>query len=117
MGYFVEAGITFQTAAGDQQDFNSTKPGKAFLSIRYVFTQLDSNTMEVFFDNRKKPQGMRMEAGVLVKERINHRLSYFEATQGRSLPTLYREQQRLGMDYRLAREVPENCTENRIINS
>jgi hypothetical protein len=103
LGYFVEAGITFQTAAGDRQDFNSTNPGKAFLSIRYVFTQLDSNTMEAFFDSRKKPQGIRLEAGVLVKDRIKLRLSYFEATQGRSLPTLDKAQWRFGMDYRLAR--------------
>jgi hypothetical protein len=103
LGYFVEAGITFQTAAGDRKGYSSTDQGIAFFSIRYVFTELDSNTMEAFFDNRIKPQGIRLEAGVLVKDRINLRLSYFEATQGRNLPTLDKAQWRFGMDYRLAR--------------
>jgi len=102
LGYFVEAGITFQTAAGDRESIRSGDQGKAFFSVRYVLTQLDSNTMETLFDNRVKPQGIRMEAGVLVKDRINLRLSYFEATRGAELPTLDKAQWRFGMDYRLA---------------
>jgi len=102
LGYFVEAGLTFQTAAGYRGDYSTPNQGKTFLTIRYVLTQLDPNTMESFFGSRVKPQGIRAEIGVLVKDRINLRLSYFEATQGRSLPTMDSAQWRFGMDYRLA---------------
>ncbi|HKK38606.1 MAG TPA: hypothetical protein VJ949_04275 [Cryomorphaceae bacterium] len=103
LGYFVEAGITFQTAAGDKESIKSSDHGTAFFSIRYVLTELDSNTMETFFGSRIKPQGIRLEAGVLVKDRINMRLSYFEATRGTELPTLDKAQWRFGVDYRLVR--------------
>ena len=103
LGYFIEAGITFQTAAGVKERFKSNDQGKAFFSIRYVFTELNSSTMEALFGNRIKPQGVRLEAGVLVKDRINLRLSYFEATRGTELPNLDKAQWRFGMDYRLVR--------------
>jgi hypothetical protein len=64
---------------------------------------MDPNMMESLFDNAVNPQGIRIEAGILVKDRINLRVSYFEATVGTELPTLDKAQWRFGMDYRLVK--------------
>ncbi|MFT6174359.1 MAG: hypothetical protein ACJAZC_001968 [Cryomorphaceae bacterium] len=68
-----------------------------------MLTAHTSVAEKTLFYHRIKPQGIRLEAGVLVKDRINPRLSYFEATQGRRLPMLDKAQWRFGMDYCLAR--------------
>lgn len=96
LGYFLEGGFTFRTAAWDR-----INKGIAFFSARYVFTSMDGNTMESMFRNRVRPQGVRLETGILIKKRINLRISYFEATQGRGLPTLDKPQWRFGVDYKL----------------
>jgi len=67
-----------------------------------MLTTLTWVAEKTLFYHRIKPQGIRLEAGVFVKDRINLRLSSFEATLGRSLPTLDKAQWRFGMDYRLA---------------
>lgn len=103
LGYFLEAGFTLRTGAGEYGVAKSKEPGVAFFSLKYVITQLDLNTMQALFDKSINPQGIRLEAGVLVKSRINLRLSYFEATVGAELPTLDKAQWRFGMDYRLTK--------------
>lgn len=101
-GFYLEPGVTFQTGAWEADE--GYKDGGIFwLSLKYVFTYVSEEDLRTYFESSstKSPNGPKIELGILIKEKVNIKITIFKALSGDDLPTLNKEQYKLAFDYNL----------------
>jgi len=97
---FLEAGLFFQTGAWEA-DAGYEEGGIFWLQARYAIMSMAKDDLKSYFGEavNQLPAGPKIEMGILIKNKVNIKLSYFKAVSGERIPTLNDGQFRLALDY------------------
>ncbi|WP_285056593.1 hypothetical protein [Pedobacter ginsengisoli] len=96
---FVDAGLYFQTGAWEE-DTGYQDGGVFWLQARYGIIGMSKSDLSSYFGNTASvPHGPKIELGILVKNKVNIKLSYYKAVGTTNIPTLDKNQFRLALDY------------------
>ncbi|WP_276374312.1 hypothetical protein [Chryseolinea sp. H1M3-3] len=101
--FMFDGGLFLQTGAWlANEDYK--EGGVAWLQVRYMASIMSQSDLETFFgEDAEIPQGPRIEAGILIKDKVNIKFSVFIPNSGSGIPTLDSNQFRLALDYKVAK--------------
>lgn len=99
--FMLDAGLFFQTGAWmANEDYK--EGGVAWLQARYMASFMSSSDLQSFFGaTAENPRGPRIEAGILIKDKVNVKFALFLPDSGSGIPTLDTNQFRVAFDYKV----------------
>ena len=103
MGFF-EGGLVFQTGAWEA-DAGYEEGGIFWVQARYAIMSMAKDDLKSYFGEKvdQLPSGPKLELGILIKNKVNIKLSYFKAVTGQNVPTLNDGQFRVALDYNVSK--------------
>lgn len=100
---YVDGGVLLQTGAWDANG-SYEQGGVAWLQAKYNAVLISTNRLQEYFgEDSEQPHGVRIEGGLLIRNRVNVKAGVFIPTAGKQLPTLDKAAVRFALDYNVSR--------------